>query len=429
MSTPWQLQLKGLKSRSQHIFETKQLSDCTFIVGKGNGQRVEAHKLILSMSSPILHEKLKAAGGDHPEITIPDIEPEVFQTMLKYIYTDAIDINTSTVYDVAAAAKTYQLPDLLKACFDQLNAADLTPKNVLQAYNLALHSDNDLKKKCEEFIKTKTKEVIADSSFLEACLDVIEAAFSLDTLDIDSELDLLYAVDRYVVHESRCDRVDNTSVRNVLSKIRFLSLTSEEFAKALTTTTVMSTNDAFAILAHIAYDNSGVPMPSGFSLRRDGRKNVRIIAIKPLSEISFEVVVPDIKNVLKKDKDVWSTTFLLQNLKWKIHFIKQTKDSVDYFGIFFYCNWESTSQWSCNADIEIILLRADKEEYKQRFTNKYTLNKNHCGPGQFITISDLLNPNNHYIKDGAITLQMHMKADYQNYKNTDDLYTTCSNGK
>lgn len=63
------------------MFETKVLSDCTIAVS--DGLLVEGHKVILSAASPVLHEKLTKAGGDHPKITVSDVEPDIFQLMLK----------------------------------------------------------------------------------------------------------------------------------------------------------------------------------------------------------------------------------------------------------------------------------------------------------------------------------------------------------
>ncbi|XP_063834439.1 BTB/POZ domain-containing protein 3-like [Ostrinia nubilalis] len=218
--------------------------------------------------------------------------------MLKYIYTDSVDVNSETACDLAAAAMAYQIPHLMNACLEYITA-NLTTKNVLQAYGLVLHSDDsELKKKCEELIKTQTKVVLADSSFEEACLDVVVAVFSLESLDVESELDLLNAADRYAKHITKCNNVNSETldIRKVLQQIRFLSLTPTEFAKGRATTTVLSDSDACAILANVAYDKSTTPMPEGFTLIKDPRK----IKHEWYSEMKFKFRVLDINNVISK---------------------------------------------------------------------------------------------------------------------------------
>lgn len=417
MSSLAQTILEEPKSMKQHLFETKEQSDCTFIVGKENGQIVKGHKAILSAASPVLLNKLKAAEGDQPKVTLSDIEPEVFQSMLKYIYLDAVDFNSETVYDLAAAAKTYQTPGLLKACLDYIGA-NLKTQNVLRAYSLALHSSesDELKEKCEETMKTNTKAVLSDSSFEEACPDVVVAIFSMEYLDIDSELDLLYAADRYAKHIPKCDTADgdNLAVRKILKKIRFLSLTPEEFEKGRATTTVLPKSDACAILANVSYDKSEVPMPSGYSLRKDPRKKKNIIPIElfPLSTIKFKLRVPDIENFINNDEKAWSSTFKLQNLNWRVSMGTKNTDSIKRMAIFVYCNWESDSDtWSCKANVKIELASPDKENVCKGEFTKLFKKDNNWGFDSFIEVFKLLDPNNRYIEDGAITFIVRIEAD------------------
>ncbi|KAL0868238.1 hypothetical protein ABMA27_007771 [Loxostege sticticalis] len=399
MDSSWQSQLKDSKSRLQHW----------------NAQRVAAHKAIVSVASPVLRDKLKAARGDQPKVTLADIDPEVFQMMLKYIYIDSVDFDSNTVYELATAAKAYQMPHLLKACFDHIDA-NLTTKNVLQAYSLAFNYSEsaELKKKCEEFIETNTKTVLSDSSFEEACLDVVVSVFSLEHLDVDSELDLLTAADRYAQHVSKCEDADGGTlgVRGILEKIRFLSLTPEEFAKGRATTTVLSASDACAILANIVYDKSGVPMPSGFSMRKDPRKKMNVTAIEPLPEIKFHFPVLDVANLIHKNEKAWSSIFKVHNLKWRIGVQTESRESVKYLGIYAYKIREDVSDtWSCNAEVEFSLLRVDKgEPIHFNFKQLFTKDSPNWGKDKFVEASKLLDPANHYInKDGAITILISIK--------------------
>lgn len=70
------------------------------------------------------------------------------------------------------------------------------------------------------------------------------------------------------------DDGNSLTIRNVLEKIRFLTMTAEEFGKGRTSTSVLSDSDACAILSNIVYKDLTVPMPKGFSQTRDARKRV-----------------------------------------------------------------------------------------------------------------------------------------------------------
>lgn len=69
----------------------------------------------------------------------------------------------------------------------------------------------------------------------------------------------------------------------------------------------------------------------------------------------------DIDNLLSENKEAFSEIMLWQNLKWRIYVCRRTENSVKYLGVFIKCNWDSgSSTWSCNAKVELTLLRTDK---------------------------------------------------------------------
>jgi speckle-type POZ protein len=76
------------------------LSDVTFNV---RGQKFAAHKAILSMRSPVfaamfLHPTKEMQTG---EVEVDDIDPNVFQEVLRYMYTG---LTRLTAMDVTAPA-------------------------------------------------------------------------------------------------------------------------------------------------------------------------------------------------------------------------------------------------------------------------------------------------------------------------------------
>ncbi|KAL0832520.1 hypothetical protein ABMA28_000733 [Loxostege sticticalis] len=420
MFSPGQSQIRHPKFR---LYETKMLSDCSILVGREKKEFVTGHKAILSAASPILHDMFIATEGV-TKFIINDIEPEIFISMLKFIYTDSLDVNCDSVYDVVAVAKNYQMPYVMKACFQYIGD-NLSIKNVLQAYSLALcSSESDvLKKKCEEFINKDTIAVLNNASFLKTNLDVVVAVFSLDSLNIENELVLWYAADRYADYRSK--RGETLAVYKILQKIRFLSLTIKDFLKGLADTTVLPASEACAILINMTEDKSKVSMPSGYSKEiqgRNPRKESEIgikqtkndLAIVP-SEIKFKLRVPNIEDFTKiKNACYKSSMFQLQNLKWcaeaKIGTI--LADSKKYLQLYVHRCKNESNKTSCNAEIEFLLLRNFDylEPSRYKFTKVFEQNQS-WGINRFIAVSDLLNPNNHYITDGTITVQIHIKTD------------------
>ena len=50
------------------------------------------------------------------EISIPNIEPEVFAALLEFLYTGTLDLKVSTVFQIYKGADQYLLDDVKAAC-------------------------------------------------------------------------------------------------------------------------------------------------------------------------------------------------------------------------------------------------------------------------------------------------------------------------
>ncbi|XP_063839296.1 BTB/POZ domain-containing protein 6-B-like [Ostrinia nubilalis] len=199
-STDWQLGCMQLKQRGAHLLQTGQWADCVFMVGAPPRQvTVTAHKLILASASPVFEAMFFGgmAERDGP-IPILDVHPDAFKALLQYIYTDKAELGSfEMACSIYYGAKKYMLPYLEKECtwFISLN---LRPKNVCRAYELGqLFDESLLMEKCLKVMENQTKEVVNAASFLDADLSTINKILSLESLNIESELDLFRALEKY----------------------------------------------------------------------------------------------------------------------------------------------------------------------------------------------------------------------------------------
>jgi speckle-type POZ protein len=123
----------------EESFEKMLFSDFTFNV---RGRKFAAHKNILSMRSPVF-----AAMFQHPtkemlsgNVEVEDINPDVFQELLRYLYTG---LTRSTALDVTApallvAADKYLLEDLKTRCETHL-IRRMSSQNCLNMLTLTAH--------------------------------------------------------------------------------------------------------------------------------------------------------------------------------------------------------------------------------------------------------------------------------------------------
>jgi speckle-type POZ protein len=136
------------------LFEKMPLSDATFNI---RGRKFGAHKAILAMRSPVF-----AAMFQHPtkelqtgEVEVDDINPNVFQEILRYLYTG---LTRSTTMDVMApgllaAADKYLLDELKYRCETHL-IRQMSAKNCLDLLTLTTnHPAEHLKKFAIEYFR------------------------------------------------------------------------------------------------------------------------------------------------------------------------------------------------------------------------------------------------------------------------------------
>ncbi|XP_021834378.1 ARM REPEAT PROTEIN INTERACTING WITH ABF2 isoform X1 [Prunus avium] len=111
------------------------LSDVIFLV---EGKRFYAHRICLLASSDAFRAMFD--GGyrekDARDIEIPNIRWEVFELMMRFIYTGSVDITLDIAQDLLRAADQYLLEGLKRLC-EYTIAQDVSLENVSNMYELS----------------------------------------------------------------------------------------------------------------------------------------------------------------------------------------------------------------------------------------------------------------------------------------------------
>ncbi|SPP78492.1 uncharacterized protein LOC117581603 isoform X1 [Drosophila guanche] len=210
MDVDWQNNLTAIKDRGQYLLQTEKWADCRFLVGTAPNHRIIAgHKLLLAMGSPVFERMFFGNLPDKTDpIVIPDVQPEAFEAMMEYIYTDRITIGSfDKACELCYVAKKYMLPHVVTRCTHFL-WADLSPKNACRAYEFAkLFDEPRIMQSSMDLISTNTREVLSDPSFMDIEVSTLMAILDQNRLNIDSELDLFncllkFANERGILNES-----------------------------------------------------------------------------------------------------------------------------------------------------------------------------------------------------------------------------------
>ncbi|CAH1796570.1 unnamed protein product, partial [Owenia fusiformis] len=261
----WQATKTTIKERLGFMFNNDIMADVHFIVGKGmNIKRIPAHKFVLSVGSAVFDAMFNGGMATTlPEIELPDVEPSAFLALLRFLYSDEVQIGPETVMTTLYTAKKYAVPALERACVDFLKR-NLSPDNAFMLLTQArLFDEPQLAALCLETIDKNTSEALAAEGFTDIDLETLCVVLERDTLGI-RECKLFNAVCRWA--EAECIRTgqsaEPTNQRAVLGKtlnlIRFPLMTVEEFAVNAAQSGILTDRETVALFLHFTVN----PKPS-----------------------------------------------------------------------------------------------------------------------------------------------------------------------
>lgn len=122
----------SLYDRVNKLLVSYEWSDCTFSV---RDKKFRAHKLILGISSPVFEAMFYGPLSTNSDVIITDIEPDIFQQLLNYIYTDKVDITSiEEAFELLYVSKKYILEQLSEMCIQYVQS-NLNIDNVVTILN------------------------------------------------------------------------------------------------------------------------------------------------------------------------------------------------------------------------------------------------------------------------------------------------------
>ncbi|MED6106816.1 hypothetical protein PIB30_007842 [Stylosanthes scabra] len=134
----------------KHDVNNPKLSDVTFLV---EGKRFYAHRVCL-VKSDIFRAMFDGGYREREakDIEIPNIKWDVFELMMRYIYTGTADISLDIAQDLLKAADQYLLEGLKRLCESAISQ-DITVENVALMYQMSeTFNATSLKHACIMFV-------------------------------------------------------------------------------------------------------------------------------------------------------------------------------------------------------------------------------------------------------------------------------------
>ncbi|XP_028408252.1 BTB/POZ domain-containing protein 6-B-like [Dendronephthya gigantea] len=244
----WQSTKKTALERNRHMLNNSEFSDISFTC-QGSQKVFYAHKYVLATSSAVFNAILYGDSGEKiSNIHLNDTDEKSLEEFLTFLYTDNCNLTPSTTVSVVYLSKKYNVPALTEYVKCRL-ARDMDPGNVLSVLDLAIHfEESDLEEKCWQVIEWRTCEVIASKNFNNVSRKTLASLLRRNHLMIP-EVELFQAVLKWI--DFQCSQkgfhptIENRRwvIGEAIYDLRFLAMTQEEFAKHVSKSGLLSTEE------------------------------------------------------------------------------------------------------------------------------------------------------------------------------------------
>lgn len=187
-----------LQDGLKELLNENKLIDCTL---KVEDRSIPCHRLILAACSPYFRELFFSVDGkevETKEVVLENIDPNVMELVVNYLYSAEIDIYDSNVQDILALANRFQIPSVFTVCVNYLQKK-LTMKNCLAIYRLGLMMNcARLAMAARDYIADRFEAIAEDNDFLELAPPELFAIIGADALNVEKEEVVFEALMRWI---------------------------------------------------------------------------------------------------------------------------------------------------------------------------------------------------------------------------------------
>ena len=248
----WQSTKTTVSERNQHMFNNSDMSDISFTC-EGSDKIFYAHKYVLGTSSAVFHAMFYGDLAEKNSVVhLSDTDEKSFEEFLRFFYTDECNLTTDNVIPVMYLSKKYIVPSLTEYVKVKL-VRDSNAGNVLDILEQAIHfEEKDLETKCWKVIDWRASGVISSANFVNIKQTTLASLLKRNYLNV-SEINLFQAVLKWIDHQCSERGLELTTenrrsvIGDAVYDLRFLGLNQEEFAKYVSKSGLLTTDELVPI--------------------------------------------------------------------------------------------------------------------------------------------------------------------------------------
>uniref|UniRef100_A0A3B4AKL9 BTB domain-containing protein n=1 Tax=Periophthalmus magnuspinnatus TaxID=409849 RepID=A0A3B4AKL9_9GOBI len=229
-----------LQDGLKELLNENKFVDCTLKVGD---RCFPCHRLIMAACSPYFRELFFTEDGKEventKEVVLEDVNPNILDMIIRYLYSAEIDLNDDNVQDIIAVANRFQIPSVFTACVNYLQKKISLP-NCMAIFRMGLVlSCPRLAVAARNFIADRFEFLHKDEEFLKLAPHELFAVIGGDSLNVEKEEMVFEAVMSWVRHDKN-SRVK--ILKDAFNCIRFRLLPEQYFRDRVETDDIIKSD-------------------------------------------------------------------------------------------------------------------------------------------------------------------------------------------
>lgn len=259
MDKNWRENIKSVNEGNLFILENKILTDVIFIFPESNFDRIYAHKIEMAKSSCVFQKMFfdKPSIGIE-EVIIKDVKKNDFYEMVKFCYSDDLNLTLENVNQLINLSKIYKLNRLETKCESFLEKSFSEVPNFWKVCG-TFNSQNisDWQENCFSLIKRDTLRYLENDLFTKICKNVLKKIMELNEIDC-REYQLFEHVMRWAEVDLKNKKLCVTGANkraalgDLIYLIHFPAMSSDEFGRCTTEIGLLTSKEIEEILRYIS---------------------------------------------------------------------------------------------------------------------------------------------------------------------------------
>lgn len=176
-----------LQDGLKELLNENKFVDCIIKVGD---RSFPCHKLILAACSPYFRELYFSDDGkmdSAKEVVIEDVDPNIMEMIVNYMYSAEIDLTDDNVQDILAVANRFQIPSVFTVCVNYLQKK-LSQANCLAIFRLGIMLNCPrLAMAARDYVADRFEQLSKGDEFLDLASHELLPIIGGDSLNVEKE--------------------------------------------------------------------------------------------------------------------------------------------------------------------------------------------------------------------------------------------------